>query len=95
MKTVANAFAALLLGVMFTVPAFAVDYTKGSVRKVDAKSRQVTIAHGELKNLNMPAMTMVFVAADEAMLTAMSAGQEIEFVAERINGKLTITEIRK
>lgn len=70
-----------------------VEYTKGTIKKVDAKGGKVTISHGPLLNLDMPAMTMVF-RADEAMISSMSEGQEIEFVAEPVKGKLTVTQMK-
>lgn len=69
-------------------------YTKGVVKKVKSDSGKVTIIHEELVDLNMPAMTMVFRVADDAMLGKLSEGQEIEFVAERVKGKLTVTELK-
>ena len=74
--------------------AFATDYTKGTVKKVDMKAKKVTITHEELKNLDMPAMTMAFYPKDEAMLEKMKVGEVIEFVADRVNGKLTVTELK-
>ncbi|MBB3995520.1 putative cupredoxin-like copper-binding protein [Sulfitobacter undariae] len=68
-------------------------YTSGTIKKVDAKSGKVTINHGPLLNLDMPAMTMVF-RADEALLAKMSAGQAIEFVAEPVKGKLTVVQVK-
>ena len=47
---------------------------KGEVIKVDAKQKKVTIKHEPLTNLDMPAMTMVFVVADDAMLEKVKAG---------------------
>ncbi|MBU2484188.1 MAG: copper-binding protein, partial [Alphaproteobacteria bacterium] len=44
--------------------------------------------------LDMPAMTMVFRLADEAMLERMKEGDEIEFIADRVNGKLMVTELK-
>ncbi|KIN72695.1 copper-binding protein [Sulfitobacter guttiformis] len=70
-----------------------VEYTKGKVTKVDAKGGKVTIDHGPLLNLDMPAMKMVF-RADEAMISKLSEGQEIEFVAEPVKGKLTVTQLK-
>ncbi|RUM95736.1 hypothetical protein EET67_21670 [Pseudaminobacter arsenicus] len=72
----------------------AAEYTKGKVTKVDTKQKKITIKHEELTNLDMPAMTMVFVVADDAMLDEVSEGQAIEFVAERVNGRITVTEIK-
>lgn len=43
----------------------------------------------------MPSMTMVFVVADEAMLDQVKAGQAIEFTADRVNGRITVTDIKK
>ena len=70
-----------------------VEYTKGTVKKIDAEGGKVTINHGPLLNLDMPAMTMIF-RADEATISRMSAGQEIEFVAEPVKGKLTVTQLK-
>jgi len=70
-----------------------VEYTSGKIKKIDAKARKVTIIHGPLVNLEMPAMTMVF-RADEAMIANMSEGQDIEFVADRVQGKLTVTQLK-
>ncbi|MEK0163132.1 copper-binding protein [Phaeobacter sp. JH20_36] len=68
-------------------------FTKGTVKKLDTKSGKVTIIHEELVNLEMPAMTMVFRVADHAMLDQLEVGDAIEFVAERIQGKLTVTAL--
>ena len=68
-------------------------YTKGSVKAIDADAGKVTIIHEELLNLDMPAMTMVF-RADEEMLGRLSEGQDIEFVADRVEGKLTVIELK-
>jgi uncharacterized cupredoxin-like copper-binding protein len=70
-----------------------VEFTTGKIKKIDAKAGKVTISHGPLVNLDMPAMTMVF-RADEATIANMSEGQDIEFVAERLKGKLTVTQMK-
>ena len=73
--------------------AIAGTFTKGTVKKVDEKAGKVTIIHEELVDLEMPAMTMVF-RADGEMISSMSEGQEIEFIADRVNGKLTVVEMK-
>jgi Cu/Ag efflux protein CusF len=94
MKTFLVTILAAALSLTATA-AFATDYTKGTVKKVDMKAKKVTIIHEELKNLDMPAMTMVFYPKDEAMLEQMKVGEVIEFVADRVNGKLTVTELKE
>lgn len=74
--------------------SMAAEFTKGEVKKIDLKQRKITIKHDELKELEMPAMTMVFVVSDEALLAKAKQGQNIEFVAEKVNGKLTMTDIK-
>ncbi len=74
--------------------ASAATFTKATVKKIDAKAGKVTLIHEELVDLEMPAMTMVFVLADPAMVEQLAVGDEIEFIAERVNGKLTVTELR-
>lgn len=73
-------------------PAQLVD---GEVKKVDADAGKLTIRHGEMKHLGMPAMTMVFRTKDASMLGQVKAGDKIKFVAEKINGALTVTQIQK
>lgn len=59
------------------------------------RATSLTIKHEELKSLDMPAMTMVFVVADESMIEEVKVGQKIEFTADRVNGRITVTEIKK
>ena len=73
------------------VPAF--DPTPGEVRKVDRQAGKVTLRHGEIRNLDMPPMTMVFGVRDKAKLDALKAGDKVKFRAVDEGGKLTITEI--
>ena len=67
-------------------------YVEGEVRKVDKDAGKVTIKHGPLTTLGMPAMTMVFRAKDPAMLDKVKAGDSIRFKAEKIEGNFTVTE---
>lgn len=67
------------------------DMVDGEVRKVDANMKKITIKHGELKNLGMPPMTMVFQVKDPAMLDQVKAGDKVRFTADRVNGAITVT----
>lgn len=62
----------------------------GEVRKVDLSAMKVTIRHEEIPNLDMPPMTMVFKAATREMLESLVAGAKIQFVADSINGQMTV-----
>lgn len=85
---------AAMLGLAAAQPGFTAEFTKGAVTKVDAKQKKITIKHEALENLDMPAMTMVFVVSDDAMLEKVKPGQAIEFVADRVNGRITVVEIK-
>ena len=65
----------------------------GEVRKVDKDARKITLRHGEIKQLEMPAMTMVFQVKDPAMLDKVKTGDKVKFKAENNGGALTLTEI--
>ncbi len=67
--------------------------TEGEVRKVDKDAKKITIRHGEIVNLGMPAMTMVFVARDPALLDKVKVGDKIRFSAERAEGVIAVTRI--
>ena len=66
----------------------------GEVRKVDKEGGKLTLKHGDIKSLDMPPMTMVFVVKDKGMLDKLKAGDKIKFNAISDAGKLTVTEIQ-
>lgn len=65
--------------------------TEGEVRKVDKESKKMTIRHGPIENLGMPAMTMVFQVKDPSMLDQVKAGDKIRFSAEKVGNTFTVT----
>jgi Cu/Ag efflux protein CusF len=69
--------------------------TNGEVTKVDAAQGKITLKHEPIKNLDMDAMTMVFRAGEPSMLSAVKPGDRVVFEADRVNGQLTITKMRK
>ena len=73
----------------------AADKVDGEVRNVDKSAKKITIKHGELKKLEMPPMTMVFEVKDPAMLDKVKQGDKVTFVAEKIGGQFTVTDIEK
>lgn len=75
------------------MPASA-DMTEGEVRKVDMDSKKITIKHGEIKNLDMPGMTMVFQVKDAALLEKAKTGEKIRFRAEKAGGAIVVTDIQ-
>lgn len=75
-------------------PAWSAELADGTIKKVDAAQKKITIKHGPLKDLEMPAMTMVFAAGDAVDLSKLKAGQKVKFVASRVNGRLTVTELK-
>jgi Cu(I)/Ag(I) efflux system periplasmic protein CusF len=74
--------------------AGAADMTDGEVRKVDIDAGKLTLKHADIKSLDMPAMTMVFVVQDKAMLGKLKTGDKIRFKVINDGGKFTITEIQ-
>lgn len=67
--------------------------SQGTVRRVDASARKLTIAHGPLENLGMPPMTMVFEVVESVSIDGISAGDKIRFVADESNGVFTVIRL--
>ncbi|APR03641.1 copper-binding protein [Thauera chlorobenzoica] len=65
----------------------------GTVKKLDKPAGKLTIAHGPLESLGMPAMTMVFRAAQPGLLDQVKVGDKIRFSVERVGGVLTVTSL--
>jgi Cu/Ag efflux protein CusF len=70
-------------------------YTAGQVRKVDLEQGKVTIRHEEIKNLDMPPMTMIFNVKNKTLLNGLKSGDQVEFVASSEGGKLYVIELKK
>lgn len=68
--------------------------SEGEIRKVDKAAGKLTIKHGPLDNLGMPAMTMIFRVKDPAMLDQIKPGDRIKFRAESVNGVLTVVQVQ-
>lgn len=68
--------------------------TAGEIRKVDKDNKKITIKHGEIKNLDMPGMTMVFRVNDPMLLDTVKAGDKVRFRAEKAGGTFVVTDIQ-
>jgi Cu/Ag efflux protein CusF len=94
MKNIIKIGLAAVVTLSSAAGVFAQEFTNGTVKKIDAKAKKVTLIHEELKTLEMPAMTMVFAVEDAALLAKLKEGAKVQFVAERKNGKLTVTQVK-
>jgi hypothetical protein len=56
------------------------------VRRIDAASRKVSLRHEDIKNLDMPPMTMVFQVREGVSLDGLRVGQRIRFQAVQDKG---------
>ncbi len=103
-----KAIAVFILSLSFPLSAFAAEANRqpaadakevgvqladGGVRTVDKETGKVTIKHGPLVSLHMPAMTMVFRVEDPAMLDQLKAGDKINFEAAKVNGAYTVIKL--
>ena len=60
----------------------------GEIRKIDLDSKKITLKHGDIKNLDMPGMTMVFQIKDPIMLEKVKVGDKV------LNSKYGGTEVK-
>jgi|SRR5690606_5763047 len=66
----------------------------GEVRRVDAQAGKITIKHGAISDLELPAMTLVYHIAPD-LLKDIKSGDKVKFTAKREPGKYVVTEISK
>lgn len=67
--------------------------TDGEVRRIDRSAGKLTLKHGPIQSLDMPAMTMVFGVADPGLLAPLKVGDKVQFVVERVQGQMVVTRI--
>ena len=92
--------AAIMLAALLAAPAAMADdkhhsdsLADGEIRKVDKDAKKITLRHGPMPSLDMPAMTMVFQVQDAALLDKVKAGDKVKFQAEKVGGAYTVTKI--
>lgn len=67
----------------------------GEVRKIDRDAGKITIQHGVIRHMDMPPMTMIFVAKDASVLDKARVGAKIRFMATRDDsGRMMVTDIQ-
>lgn len=97
MKPVAAALSALALIATAAGPLAHAQtpQTAGEVMKIDKPGARVTLKHGEIKNLDMPPMTMVFRVRDARLLDGVAVGDRVRFTVEKVGGQFTVTALVK
>jgi len=71
-----------------------VEMTDGVIRKIDKNNSKITIKHGEIKNLDMPGMTMVFQVKHPDLLDKVQVGDKVKFRAEKSGSAYVVTDIQ-
>jgi len=66
----------------------------GEVRRIDKSTDRITLRHGEIRNLDMPPMTMVFMVKDKSLLDRVKVGDKVRFSAIEVGGKYVVTDIQ-
>lgn len=69
--------------------------TAGEVRRVDVAQKKVTLRHGPIASLDMPAMTMVFQVADAQVLSNLVVGNKVRFAVEKQQGAIVVTTLEE
>jgi Cu/Ag efflux protein CusF len=78
--------------IIFSTAGFAGDVvmTSGEIKRVDTAQNKLTIKHGDIANLDMPGMTMVFEVADNAIINAVKKGAKVLFHVEMDGQRMVI-----
>lgn len=69
-------------------------WVEAEIRRVDAAAGKLSLKHGDIKNLDMPPMTMVFQLQDKTLLGNLKAGDRVRFTADKVNGSYTVVDIQ-
>jgi len=97
MKAIQAFLIALLLTVAGTpaqAQTAAAHTATGVVKSVDRAKGTVTLAHGPVKSLNWPAMTMPFTVKDKALLEKLQAGNKVELEFVQQGKEYVITTVK-
>jgi len=67
--------------------------TDGEIRKAGRDGKEITIKHGPIPSLDMPAITMVFQVEEATMLDKVKRGDKVKFQAEKLASAFNVTAI--
>ena len=71
------------------------DTVLGEVRRINREQNKITLRHGPLTQLSMPAMTMVFAVSEPRLLDGLKVGDKVRFtVQQNADGNLVITQVQ-
>lgn len=76
-------------------PASGLPWAEAEVRRIDTAAGKISLRHGEIKNLDMPPMTMVFQVREPDRLGGLSVGDRVRFTADQLQGAYTVLDIEK
>ncbi|WP_343735363.1 copper-binding protein [Acidovorax sp.] len=71
------------------------ELSEGEITRWDPRTLRLTLKHGEIKNLEMPPMTMVFRVADASVVGDLKPGDKVRFRAEQVSGAYHVQRIEK
>lgn len=69
------------------------ELSEGEITRWDPRTLRLTLKHGEIKNLEMPPMTMVFGVRDKALLDRVKPGDKVRFSVEKSGARYVITAL--
>jgi Cu/Ag efflux protein CusF len=93
MKKLLTTVSAALLAAAAFAQAALLPAVEGEVRKIDTEAKKITLKHGDIPNLEMTGMTMVFRVKDPDLLAKVKPGDKVRFTADRVEGALTVLSI--
>lgn len=92
MKKIVTALSTLVLAAAAFAQA-TLPQVDGEVRKVDTDAKKITLRHGDIPNLEMTGMTMVFRVSDPALLAKVKAGDKVRFTVDKVDGAITVMSL--
>lgn len=90
---IAMAVSLAIGGSAFEALAQSTGQAEGEVRKIDKEASKVTIKHGPIDGMDMPAMTMVFQVRDIALLDKAKVGETVAFTVSKEGGAMVLTSV--
>lgn len=70
-------------------------WVEAEVRRVDTAAGKISLRHGDIPNLDMPGMTMVFQMQETSQLNGLKAGDQVRFTAVQAQGAYVVQQIEK
>lgn len=66
---------------------------EGEIKKINPETSKITLKHGEIQSLALPAMQMAYRVSNPLWLQNFHVGDKVQFSVDKVENQFTVTSM--